>query len=208
MARGGSNPPFRTNHRQEFRPPALARAARMKSVLQQRAEAAAERFRTARKPVERRQRPIHRAGRSPRTPGGAPSQHRAAGIGNARCGLDPGSRRRQDTASRRHRLLVARTNGRGRRRPERHRVLRAPGHVTQRKLPRAAPACDGCRQRSDLRALERRNRPPPLARGGARGTAPRLTRVTRRRGLAGRRGSLRGSLRAWPCARAVRPARL
>ena len=104
----------------------------------------------------RRQRPIHRAGRSPRTPGGAPSQHRAAGIGDTRCGLGPGSRRRQDAASRRHRLRVARTNGRRRRRPERHRILRAPGHVTQRKLRRGAAACSGCRQRSDLRALERR----------------------------------------------------
>ena len=42
MARGGSNPPFRTN---------LLPDSGMKPALQQRAEAAAERFRTARKPV-------------------------------------------------------------------------------------------------------------------------------------------------------------
>ena len=42
MARGGSNPPFRTN---------LLPNRGMKSPLQQRAEAAAERFWTARKPV-------------------------------------------------------------------------------------------------------------------------------------------------------------
>ena len=42
MARGGSNPPFRTN---------LLPNSGMKSALQQRAEAAAERFSTARKPV-------------------------------------------------------------------------------------------------------------------------------------------------------------
>ena len=42
MARGGSNPPFRTN---------ILPSSGMKSALQQRAEAAAERFRTARKPV-------------------------------------------------------------------------------------------------------------------------------------------------------------
>ena len=42
MARGGSNPPFRTN---------ILPDSGMKSALQQRAEAAAQRFRTARKPV-------------------------------------------------------------------------------------------------------------------------------------------------------------
>ena len=42
MARGGSNPPFRTN---------ILPNSGMKSALQRRAEAAAERFRTARKPV-------------------------------------------------------------------------------------------------------------------------------------------------------------
>ena len=118
----------------------------------------------------RRQWTIHRTGRGPRASGRAPYQRRAFGTGVARRRVDPRPRWRQDAAPCGRRLRVARANGRCGRRSERNGVLRTPGNVTQRKLRRAASACERRRRGSDLRALERRDCPASPARGQAGGT--------------------------------------
>ena len=73
--------------------------------------------------------------------------------------------RTANRAPQRHRPRVASPHRRRGRRPQRHGVLQTPGNLTQRELRCAASACDRHRQRADLRALERRDRPALVARG-------------------------------------------